>query len=310
MAPMMASVARVAFTSSDSNQRSRMVARRRGEDLHGPRPVLPELEEPPAGPGEPQEVAGPPGEGIGRRLEQGGLDGARDPLQHRLVGGEARRVARRELRDLAPVELRVGAHEQRPSVGERGEGGRVAGQQLVPVPVELEVADDLRAEQAHHVGGGRYPEAGPGLLGHGRAAHPVPRLEDENVPAGTPQVRGGDEAIVASAHDHRVPGRLRGSANGHGASRKRAPIPLPRAASRKGAARQVPASSFGRVSPPTRVFNSGSPGTKKGDFSRAPSGRRPGIRRVGARRPVVRPMHRERLAFTAALAGRNRRRAP
>ena len=58
MAPMMASVASVAFTSSDSNQRSRMVRAGAVRISTARGPVRAQLQEAPAGAGEAQEVAG------------------------------------------------------------------------------------------------------------------------------------------------------------------------------------------------------------------------------------------------------------
>ena len=229
-------------------------SRRRGQDLHGSRAVAAELEEAPPGAGEAEEVAGASGEGVGGRLEKRGLDGPGDPLQHGLVGGEPFGVARGELRHLAPVQRRVGPHEQRAAVGEGSEGRRVARQELVAVAGELEVADDLRAEEAHHVGGRGDPEPRPGLLGDRRAAHPVAGLEHEDLLAGARQVGGGDEPVVAGADDDRVPG-LHASSFPRGAAEHRRSLEVE--ADARGRALTAPGRScpgpIGRVSTPTRV---------------------------------------------------------
>src|SRR2546430_10897965 len=78
-----------------------------------------------------------------------------------------------ELGDLLSRELFVGPHQQESSVGERRERGGTARQQLESVAGGLQIADDLRSQQAVHVGGGRYLENRPQLLGHARASPAV-----------------------------------------------------------------------------------------------------------------------------------------
>ncbi len=180
--------------------------RRSGQDLQRPRSVPPQAQEPPSGPGEPEEVSRPAGERIDGGLEERRLDGLGDPLQHRLVGRQPVRVAHRELGHLPVVELRVGSHEERAAVREGSERGRVARKELVAVPSELQVAHDLRAEEAHHVRGGGDPEARPRLLGDGGAADPVARLEHQHLLPRPREVRGSHQTVVAPADDDDVPG--------------------------------------------------------------------------------------------------------
>ena len=75
------------------------------------------------------------------------------------------------------------------------------------VPREVEVADDLRPQQAHDVREHREREAGEDLLAHRRPADPLAALEDDDALAGTREVRGRDEAVVAAADDDRVVAR-------------------------------------------------------------------------------------------------------
>src|SRR5439155_596171 len=84
-----------------------------------PRRVLPELQEPPPEPGELRQVPGPERPGVGRGLEQRGLDEIRHALEHRLVARQRLGIAGGELRDLLPGQLLVGSHEQEATVGKR-----------------------------------------------------------------------------------------------------------------------------------------------------------------------------------------------
>ena len=69
---------------------------------------------------------------------------------------------------------------------------------------QVQVPDDLRPQQADDVAGDREAEARDDLLGDGGAAQDVPALQDQRLEPGPRQVRGGDEAVVPSADDHRV----------------------------------------------------------------------------------------------------------
>src|SRR3989440_13090872 len=61
-------------------------------------------------------------------------------------------------------EILVGAHQQEAAVRERRERRRTAGQQLEAVARELEIADDLRPQQAVHVGRGGHLEPRPQIV--------------------------------------------------------------------------------------------------------------------------------------------------
>ena len=71
---------------------------------------------------------------------------------------------------------------------------------------QLEVADDLGAEQAHDIAEDREAEAREELLGDRRAAEHVALLEDEGPQAGAGEVGRAHEAVVAAADDDRVVG--------------------------------------------------------------------------------------------------------
>ena len=107
--------------------------------------------------------------------------------------------------DLAP-RARVVAHAPEVVAVRHGREGAVEGQDLEPVPRQVQLADDLGPQQRHHVRADRELEAGEDFLGHGRAAEHVAALEHEHLLAGAGQVGGGDEAVVAAADDDRVVG--------------------------------------------------------------------------------------------------------
>ena len=69
---------------------------------------------------------------------------------------------------------------------------------------QFQVADDLRAQQAHDVGEFGEAIAGKDLLGHRRAADDVAPLEDHHLLARARQIGAGDQAVVARADDDRV----------------------------------------------------------------------------------------------------------
>src|SRR4029079_8231361 len=74
-------------------------------------------------------------------------------------------------------------------------------QDLEAVPRQLELADDLRPQQAHHVRRNREAEPWDDLLGHGGPAATVRRLEAEGARAAACERGGRDKPIVATA-DH------------------------------------------------------------------------------------------------------------
>src|SRR5256885_7459644 len=81
---------------------------------------------------------------------------------------------------------------------------RAARQQLKAMAPELQVTDDLGAQQAVHVRGGGHLEARPSLLGPARPAHHVTPLQHQHALAGAREVGRGDEAVVAGPDDSDV----------------------------------------------------------------------------------------------------------
>ena len=79
---------------------------------------------------------------------------------------------------------------------ERREGA-VERQDLEAVARQLEVADDLRPQQAHHVAGDAEAEAREDLLGHGRATQDVAALQDQRLQAAAGKVCRGHAARYA-----------------------------------------------------------------------------------------------------------------
>ena len=109
--------------------------------------------------------------------------------------------------DLAPGLLRIAGTPQVVPVGQGCER-TVEGKNFEAMPAEIEFADDFRSKKRHDVGRNREPETGNDLFGDRRAAHDVPPLEDQYPAAGTSEVCGVNEAIVASAdHDNVICGR-------------------------------------------------------------------------------------------------------
>ncbi len=92
------------------------------------------------------------------------------------------------------------------AVRHRSEGA-VERQDLETVTREVELADDLRSQQRHHVRADGVLEAGEDLLGHRRPAEHVPPLDHEHLAARLRQIGRVDEPVVAAAdHDHVVVG--------------------------------------------------------------------------------------------------------
>ena len=73
-----------------------------------------------------------------------------------------------------------------------------------PCRGSCEVADDLRPQQADDVASDAEAEAGEDLLGDRGATEDVAPLEDEGPQAGPGEVRGADQAVVATADDDGV----------------------------------------------------------------------------------------------------------
>ena len=158
---------------------------------------------------------------------------------------------------------------------------------------QLQLPDDLRAQQAHDVGQDAERVAGDDLVARRGAAQDVALLEDQRLPAGLRQVGGGRQAVVAPADDHRV------VALGHPRLllRRAVRIRFGRPATRACAAGRRRA---GRRPSPRRASASPRPSTRPGRGSRSGRGRRPtdaraiiflriGLQPVLVTRPTWRP---------------------
>ena len=198
---MIASVASVAFSASDSNQRSRIGLGRSGQDLERAAAIAAERPEAPPELGELEQVTRSRRPRVGRRLDQRRLDHARDPFEHGLVARERLGVLRRELPHLAGGHRLVGPHQQRPAVRQRREAGRAARNHREPVAGQIEVAHDLGAEQAVDVAGRGDLETGPRLFGDDAPADERAPLQDEHRAARSRQIGGRHQAVVPGADD-------------------------------------------------------------------------------------------------------------
>ena len=183
-----------------------------GEDLDRLRSGRPELEKAPSQLRQLRQVAGPQRPGVGGGAQQGGLDEIGHPLEHRLVARQRRGVARRELRHLAARQFLVRSHQQEAAVRERREGRGAARQELEAVPGELQVPDDLRAQQAVDVRRGGHLEPGPQLFRDARPTDQLAPLEHQHPHPRAREIGRRHEAVVAGPDDddvvrtgHRIP---------------------------------------------------------------------------------------------------------
>ncbi len=116
------------------------------------------------------------------------------------------RVVLGELGELVVVLRRIVVLHDAAPVGERQEV-RPGRMHAIPVPFQLEVAQDRVGHQAHHVAERGDLELGrlrPRRHRVGRAAGLVPGLQDHGPRAGFRQVRRGDQPVVAAADHDRV----------------------------------------------------------------------------------------------------------
>ena len=213
---MIASVASVAFSTSLSNQRSRIgraapvssstacgksapsspSARYSAHSFlpsrsRLPRPML-------------RQSSGS-GSGSGAAWLSTGSSTCGHALQKRVVARIGRRIARAELArsraGTAPAS--APSSRLRPSgsgVNDDGFRGRI----VEPVFLELQLANDLRQKQADDVRRGRHFVAGPQLFGRRAAAQHMPPLEHAHLLPGPRQIRGAHQPVVPAADDDRV----------------------------------------------------------------------------------------------------------
>ena len=107
--------------------------------------------------------------------------------------------------DLFEVGVAVGAHQQVVAVLHRRErAGHLDRHEAVLG--QLEIMDDVGAQQAERVRERGEVEPGDQLLGDRRAADDVAPLDDQRLQARLGEVRAVDQAVVAAADDDRVEG--------------------------------------------------------------------------------------------------------
>ncbi len=103
--------------------------------------------------------------------------------QHRVVVGQAGRVAHAEAARLGARVLQTRSGAERVAVGQRQVVLHRALDDAQAVLGEAQVGDHGRVEQADRVAGGRVAEAGVEFLGHRRAPDDVAALEDSYLEA-------------------------------------------------------------------------------------------------------------------------------
>ena len=146
----------------------------------------------------PGDVAGRQAGGIGRDDVKQVFDRPRHEEERAAVVVVGLGVADREAGDFAPGAVVVGVAVEAVPVGQRGESA-LERQDGKPVAGQVELADDLRAHQAHHVREHAVAEAREDLFGDGGAADERSRLQHADIQTGTRQVGRMDEAVVAAA---------------------------------------------------------------------------------------------------------------
>ena len=103
-------------------------------------------------------------------------------------------------RDLA---MRLAVIVDPPQIVAAGHGSEsaVERQDFQAMAGQIEVANDLRAQQRDYVGAHRELESGKDFFGDGGAAEHVTTLQHQNFLTGAGQVGGRGEAVVASSDD-------------------------------------------------------------------------------------------------------------
>ena len=169
----------------------------------------PELAHLPCGARRLEQVADRERAGAGRALQEQRPQDVGDALQPCLPLGERVRVLLRELRDRVARTLGlVGVDHDRAAVGERLEVGAER-RDVVAVLLELELVDDRRRHQRHHVGVGGdvdlrvIRERGARV---GGAARLVPRLENHGLRAMPGEVGPCRQPVMPPADHDRVVG--------------------------------------------------------------------------------------------------------
>ena len=99
---------------------------------------------------------------------------------------------------------RVAPQADRTAVGSRGEGPDVGADERQAVALEVEIADDRRAQPPDRVGERRHPRPGRELGRADGAADRLASLEHDGPQPGLAEIGRGDEPVVPAADDDRV----------------------------------------------------------------------------------------------------------
>src|SRR2546425_10042719 len=138
------------------------------------------------------------------RGEEHRLDEIVDLGPHRLVLRIRRRVFLRELRDFLRGLLAVGPEEKISSIGEGAEALWVEGHLPQPELRELEILDDLRAEESRHVSRSADLESRRDLVRDARASDTVCTLDNDDAEPRFGEIVRGDEPVMARPDDDDV----------------------------------------------------------------------------------------------------------
>ena len=136
----------------------------------------------------------------GRRLEDRDAQPVGEALEIGEEGVVAGGFAGREGFQLGVIARRIAPADVDPVAVQRMHQGRVGAHEGETVTLELEIVDDLGFERARRVGDGRRI-AGHELDGRRRAAQAGAAFEDQGPEAGATEIGGGDEPVMAAAHD-------------------------------------------------------------------------------------------------------------
>ena len=135
---------------------------------------------------------------VRRRLQHPLLQLFSEPIQPRVVRRQSFGVPRGEARHFGLRGRRIAAEAQRASVRQRHEIRERSLDDPEPALDEPQVADHLGVQQADRVARGRVAEARMELLGDGGAADDTAPLDDAHLEAGSGEVAGAGQAVVAA----------------------------------------------------------------------------------------------------------------
>ena len=141
---------------------------------------------------------------VRRHDEQQVLQQPRDTIEVAVELHVRGRVSLAEPTDRGGVALDVAPQRERRPVRERHEVVGRDDRDLVPEPLQVELAHDPGGHQGHDVGRARDPVARPRLLRRRGAPDDAALLQDEHIQAGLRKVRCAREAVVASPDDDDV----------------------------------------------------------------------------------------------------------